>query len=126
MRAWSITARSATRGSEQTATSRSSRWCWTSLGRRCVCLSGLAPRWGAWRVVPGIDVLTVDRLEGEVEPAVRARQRFGQCVARIEPDRARLQRMNLQLTAEHAAVEHQRIHREHRETESQPVEHRDE
>ena len=71
------------------------------------------------------ELLAVDRAEREVEPAVRAGERLRQRVAREEPDRRRLERMALQLAADHAAVEHDRVHRHAREAEAQPVEHRD-
>ena len=64
--------------------------------------------------------------EREVDPAVRAGERLRQRVAREEADRTRLERVALQLAAEHAAVEDERVHREPREAEAQPVEHRDE
>src|SRR4051812_20347158 len=84
-----------------------------------------APGWGAGWVVPRVDVLAVDGAEGEVEPALRAREWFRQGVPSEEPDRARLQRVALELAAEHPAVEHHRVHGHPREAEAQPVEHCD-
>ena len=56
---------------------------------------------------------------------MRARERLRHRVAREEADRARLERMTLQLAAGHAAVEDDRVHRHAREAEPQTVEHRD-
>ena len=50
----------------------------------------------------------------------------GRLIAAEEADRPGLERMTLQLAADHAAVEEQRVEREAGEAEAQTVEHRDE
>src|SRR2546423_4365903 len=84
-----------------------------------------APGWGAGWVVPRVDVLAVDGAEREIEPALRTGERLGQRIPSEEPDRARLQRVAFELAAEHAAVEHHRVHGHPRKAKAQPVEHCD-
>src|SRR5262245_12609496 len=87
--------------------------------------SGVAPRWGAGEVEVDGAVLAVDGGEGGVDPSGAARERPGQAVASEEADVARLERVTLQLAADHAAVEHERVERHPGEAEAQAVEHRD-
>ena len=68
----------------------------------------------------------VDRAEREVEPAVRTGERLRERVAREEADGARLERVALQRATDHAAVEHERVHRDTREAEAESVEDGDE
>src|SRR2546421_5413081 len=81
-----------------------------------------APGWDAREVeVAGAD-LAVDGRERQLAPAFDAGHRPRQVVATEETDGPRLERVALQLTADHAAVEQQRVEREAREAEAQAVE----
>ena len=85
-----------------------------------------APGWGAGRVeVAG---RTLPSMAANATSTQRSMpgERPRQVVAAEEADRAGLERMALQLAAEHAAVEQQRVQREAREAEAETVEHRDE
>src|SRR5688572_12843511 len=81
-----------------------------------------APGWGAGEVEVAGARLAVDGGERGVEPATGTGERPRQVVAAEEADLARLERMALQLAAEHGAVEHDRVHRQPREPEAQAVE----
>src|SRR5262245_1991000 len=84
-----------------------------------------APRRRPGRVEVGGEPLTVDRPERELSPAMLARQRLWERIARVEPDRTRLERMPGQLPTQHPAVEQDRVHREAGEAETQAVDDRD-
>ena len=95
-------------------------------GRRCE--RHRRPRQGgvAGRVEVAGPHLAVDGGERELAPTVDAGHRPGQVVPVEEPDRPGLERVAVQLAADHPAVEQQRVERQPGEAEAQAVEHRDE
>ena len=56
--------------------------------------------------------------EREIDPTMGARERLRHRISREETHRARLERMALQLPADHPAMEHERVHRHPGETET--------
>src|SRR5581483_2053510 len=120
----STTTPSATAGSAPAAPSRSSGSCSSSSSARGASLVAGpgAPGRAAGRIEERGRLAALDGGEGHLDPQPGAGQRLGQPVAGEEADVEALQRVGLELTAGHLAVEDQRVQRHRVEPEPHPVE----